>query len=104
MTLKGLIKFAGSLLQGYFILIFLIPQSSLTANRTLSNPAVYTIDDIKFKYIKSETFDKNALLDIMTMPKKKIFSHEDLEKDIQKDYSVHHSSDFSRRVIQKLWV
>ncbi len=83
MTLNGLIKFAGALLQGYIILHFFVPQSPLSANRTRPFSAVYTIDEIKFKYIKTETFDKNTLLDIMTMPKKKTFSHQDLEKDVQ---------------------
>jgi outer membrane protein insertion porin family len=83
MTINNLTKIGVLLISQLFFIVFLSSLKVYSASIHLSDNTIYTIDQINFKFIKTESFDKNTLLDLMNMPKKKTFSHEDLEKDMQ---------------------
>ena len=83
MKYRMLIKLVTFVLNGYIILLCFFPIKAYSNNKSSADNAEYSIDEIKFKFIKTESFDKNTLLDIMTLPKKKVFDHDDLEKDVQ---------------------
>lgn len=76
-SFKNAVTYNSMILTLYFILLV------VSRDVFCDDSSSYEIDEINFKYVSGETFDKKTLLDLMTLPKKKEYNHHDLEKDMQ---------------------